>query len=404
MSDPLRVAYFACAYNEIDGVATTSRQFEAYARRHNLPMLSIHGGSSEYFGRRDGSVVRYEFRRRWPKFALDRDHDFDLGFWRYYARIEKILNVFRPDVIHITGPSDVAQIAALAAHRLGIPLAASWHTNVHEYLNRRLCLLLARAPREFRNKIAEGSRAISLRLAARFYQMARVLFAPNRELADMLAAYTGKRVHLMIRGVDSDLFHPPAHERNPERDFTIGYVGRLTPEKNVRFFETLEKQLVQRGRSRFQFLIVGQGSEESWMRARLKHAVFTGVLQGEDLASAYRKMDLFAFPSQTDTYGNVIQEAAASGVPSVVMDGGGPKYIVAHEKTGLVSANEMQFIDHVTSLMNNRELLARMSVAARQRALSTTWDAVFAHVYSVYRRAVAPLLPSFEMIHNPSEI
>ena len=137
----LRVALFACAYNEVDGVANTMRQFEAFAQRQKLPLLSVHGGFANY-RRQDGSVTRLEFRRRWPKFRLDAKHDYDLNFWRYLGEIERVVREFRADLLHITGPSDVGQMGALIAHRLRTPLVASWHTNVHQYAEQRLMALV----------------------------------------------------------------------------------------------------------------------------------------------------------------------------------------------------------------------------------------------------------------------
>ena len=107
----IRVALFACAYNEIDGVANTMRYFDAFAKNHGLPMLSIHGGF-EHYDRCDGSVRRLELRRRWPKFPVDYQHDYDLNLWRYLQGLEETVREFRPDVVHVTGPSDIGQMGA----------------------------------------------------------------------------------------------------------------------------------------------------------------------------------------------------------------------------------------------------------------------------------------------------
>jgi glycosyltransferase involved in cell wall biosynthesis len=129
---------------------------------------------------------------------------------------------------------------------------------------------------------------------------------------------------------------------------------------------------------------VGQGAEEPWLKANLRQAEFAGVLQGEALARAYANMDVFAFPSRTDTFGNVVLEAMASGVPAVVTDGGGPKFIVRHGEDGFVARNNFEFVEHISSLLSNRELLTAMRSAARQHALAASWDAVFEQVYRVY--------------------
>jgi len=383
-----RVALFACAYNEIDGVANTMRHFEAFAKRLDLPLLSVHGGYDQY-QERDGSVRRMEFRRHFPKFRLDAKHDFDLNFWRYYRQIEAAVRDFRADLVHITGPSDVGQLGALVAHRLRLPLVASWHTNVHEYAEKRLIPLCGLLPSGAKEQIGKLAREWSFRATARFYRIAQVLFAPNQELIAQLERATGKPCYAMARGVDTEAFHPQRRCRT-DNQFTIGYVGRLTNEKNIRFLVELERALEARGHGDFHLVIVGQGAQEAWLRMNLKHAQFTGVLQGDELARAYANFDVFAFPSATDTFGNVVLEAMASGVPAVVTNQGGPKYIVEDGTTGFVAGSNEEFIGCVHRLLQSPALLRQMREAARERALRSSWDSVFQSVYDVYKRTIAP--------------
>jgi phosphatidylinositol alpha 1,6-mannosyltransferase len=378
----LRVALLPCAYNEVDGVANTMRHFEAFAKRHQLPLLNVHGGDTSH-REQDGSVERLQFPRRWPKFRLDAKHDFDLNFWRYSGEIEKAVRDFRPDVLHITGPSDVGQLGALLAHRLHIPLVASWHTNVHEYAEQRLMRMMPFFSGQSKEQVGSKVREICMRLTARFYQIARVLFAPNQELIAELKRRTNKPCYLMSRGVDTDLFQLSRRTRTDGK-FVIGYVGRLTTEKNVRFLLDLESGLLSRGCRNFKLAIVGQGAEDSWLKQNLRHAEFAGVLQGERLAEAYANFDVFAFPSRTDTFGNVVLEALASGVPAVVTDSGGPKFIVEQGATGFVSTNDEDFIAHVARFCDNRVLCQQMSSAARQHAMNSSWDAVFRYMYEMY--------------------
>jgi glycosyltransferase involved in cell wall biosynthesis len=217
----------------------------------------------------------------------------------------------------------------------------------------------------------------------RFYRIARKLLAPNPDLVRFLKERTGKPTFPMGRGVDIDLFHPKRRTRT-DGDFVIGYVGRLTPEKNVRLLARIERALEDAGLGNFRFMVVGQGSEEDWLRANLRNAQFTGVLRGEALAEAYANMDLFVFPSTTDTFGNVVQEALASGVPAIVTPDGGPKYLVRSGETGMVAASEKAFLRCVAELMTDRDLHASMRVKAREHCCGNTWDRVFERVYEVY--------------------
>jgi phosphatidylinositol alpha 1,6-mannosyltransferase len=382
----IRVALFACSYNEIDGVANTMRYFDAFAKSHDFPMLNVHAGFEQY-DQRDGSVQRMELQRRWPKFQVDYQHDHDLNLWRCLRRVEDTVREFRPDIVHVTGPSDVGQMGALIAHRLRAPLAASWHTNLHEYAERRFVPLMQPFPHSGKKVLGRWIRNTSLMMIGRFYRLAHVLFAPNEELISMVEQLTGKRCYPMSRGIDTELFHPQRRKRN-DGQFVVGYVGRLTKEKNVRFLRDLEQGLNARGGPGFRIIIVGQGREFPWLLKNLPQATLTGVLRGEQLAETYANFDAFVFPSHTDTFGNVVLEALAAGVPAVVTSDGGPKFIVEHERTGFVAKNDSEFIDYVDWLRKDPGLLAQMRVAAREHARrAPSWDAVFNSVYDVYERA-----------------
>jgi phosphatidylinositol alpha 1,6-mannosyltransferase len=379
---PIRTALFACAYSEVDGVATTVHNFERYARDRNLPLLVIHG-SDHNRDSCNGTVRRVEFRRKFPKFAVDKKHDFDLLFWRYYEKAKAVLGEFQPDLIHVTGPSDVGMLGALLAHRLSIPLAASWHTNLHEYAEQRAMPILRFLPNNLKKALGRNIRKLSLKALARYYHIPRLLFAPNPELMELLQKLTRKKFCLMSRGVDVGLFSPDRRLRRAGL-FTIGYVGRITAEKNIEMLVHLEQDLLKANMSHFRFLIVGQGSSVSWLRENLRHADFAGVLHGERLAETYANMDAFVFPSRTDTFGNVVLEALASGVPAIVTNDGGPKFIVRHGITGFVANHRRHFALSVIELMNHPEKHRFMRLAARDYALKQSWDAVFDNLYQKY--------------------
>ena len=386
MASTPRVAFFTDSFHEVNGVALTSRQFEAFAFRRNFPFLSIHAGSKTET-ETAGSVTTVELERSNAAFALESDLAFDPLLWLHRARVAQEICTFKPNLIHVTGPGDFGMLGAFAAHQLNIPLAASWHTNVHEYAAHRLEKLFNFVPEKPLHRISAAAERGALTGAAQFYKIAKVLFAPNQELVDLLHERTQKPCFLMQRGVDAELYHPD--KRTPGyRPFTIGYVGRLSPEKNVRLLAAIEHTLLQAGLPEFRFVIIGSGSEKDWLAENMSHAEFPGVLKGEALARAYADMDVFAFPSQTDTFGNVILEALASGVPPVVTSGGGPKFLVNSGVNGFVSQNDHEFTDAIKLLMTNGRLLASMRAAARDYACSIAWDTVFEKVYGAYELAL----------------
>jgi glycosyltransferase involved in cell wall biosynthesis len=151
----------------------------------------------------------------------------------------------------------------------------------------------------------------------------------------------------------------------------------------VALLAQVQRELEALGHKSFRFLIVGHGGEEGWLRERLPRAEFAGVLKGDALAEAYANMDLFVFPSHTDTFGNVVLEALASGVPAVVTPDGGPKTIVRDGVTGRI-VEDAEFAGAVAGVLGDPAKHAAMRESARGYALTMSWDAVFDGVYAAY--------------------
>jgi phosphatidylinositol alpha 1,6-mannosyltransferase len=378
-----RVALFCETYHEINGVALTARQLVAYAKRHDLPLLAIHAGKIPGT-HEEGSVREVELKRSWLSVGIERDLEFDFAFCRYSKRIRKELLAFQPDVIHITSPGELGELGVFLSHQLGIPLVASWHTNFHQFAARRLQKLMGFLPSRIAQPTVEWSEQRGLRILLWFYDFAKVTLAPTPPQVLWLAKELGKPSFLMPRGVDPEQFHP-RHRTANDGIVRLGFVGRVTPEKGVRLLRKMEQALLESGLEEFRIIVVGAGSEVGWLKRRLTHGEFTGVLRGEELARAYANMDLFVFPSKTDTFGNVIQEAAASGVPAVVTKEGGPRFLVVPGETGHVAEQDSEFVAKVVELAHDRALRKQMGSAARERMAGMSWDSAFEKTYAAYR-------------------
>lgn len=378
-----RVALFCETYHEINGVALTARQLVEYAKRCNLPLLAIHGGKQPGVWDQ-GNIRRIELKRSWGSVGIERDLEYDFFFWRYANRIRSELLSFQPDVIHITSPGELGQLGVYLSHQLKVPLAASWHTNFHQFAARRLQKLIGFLPGKVSQPAVAWSQDQGLRILLWFYNFASVTLAPTAPQVAWLEKTLGKPSFLMPRGVDGEQFNPK-HRTARDKTLRLGFVGRVTPEKGVRLLRDIEKELVSRDVEDFRIMVVGAGSEVAWLQKRLKHGEFTGVLRGEELARAYANMDLFVFPSRTDTFGNVVQEAAASGVPSVVTNEGGPKHLVVPGKTGLIAETNREFVASVVGLAVDRNRLREMGEAAREKVSGVSWEAAFEKTYAAYR-------------------
>jgi phosphatidylinositol alpha 1,6-mannosyltransferase len=378
-----RVALFCETFHEVNGVALTARQLVDFARRRGHPFLAVLGGArlAEYT---EGSVTRLELPRSWASFGIERDLRYDLFLWRHIGEVRRALMRFRPDVIHVTSPGEFGQLGAYLAHRMHVPLVASWHTNLHQFAARRLRKLLDFLPALYSEGVTSWAERAALIPLLRFYRIARVTLAPTPSQVRWLEECTGRHTFLMPRGVDCEQFHPRERSVN-DGVLRLGYVGRVTPEKRVRFLVDLERALLSAGHTNFSILVVGDGNERAWLERNLRHGVFTGVLRGQFLAEAYANMDVFVFPSRTDTYGNVVQEAAASGVPAIVTSHGGPQCLVIPGVTGFVAENDDEFVRTVLQLMAKPAHMRTMGAAARQNILASSWDAALEMTYSAYR-------------------
>ncbi len=360
----------------------TCKRLTDYARRNGFPFLVVHAGH-ENREWTDGSVEYLQLKRSPASFSLDEDLAFDPLFQRHVKKVRWRLAEFKPNIIHITGLNDVSIVGSYLGWKLQIPLLGSWHTNLHEFAAQRLRKMLRFMPKKISAGVAGFAERKIRDGAVLYYKMPKVVLAPNQELVDLLGSGTHRAAFLMGRGVDSEKFSPA--KRTVDDDvIRLGFVGRLRPEKNVRMLIEIEKELLARGKSGFKFLIVGEGNEREYLESKMKHAEFTGFLQGEELSEAYANMDIFIFPSETDAFGNVAQEALASGVPSIVSDKGGPKYIISHGETGYVAKTKEDYVNFTIELMDDQEKRLEMGHKGRELTVANSWDAIFDGVYDGY--------------------
>jgi glycosyltransferase involved in cell wall biosynthesis len=382
-----RIAFFTDSFHEVNGVALTSREFAGFAQRRGYPFFSVHAGPETRHWR-EGTFETFELSNSGVVVGLEHDLAFDMLFLRHYGRMREKLAEFQPDVVHLTGPSHAGLLGLLLAHRMRVPIAASWHTNLHEFASRRLLKQMNWLPAGPRRRVAKLTELATLDITLQFYRIARTLFAPNPELVDMLSRRLHRPSYLMQRGIDTSLFSPSRRTRN-DGEFTIGFVGRLSPEKNVRQLAELEKALHAAGVTDCRFLIVGDGSEREWLMQNMKRAVVPGILRGAALAEAYANMDVFVFPSVTDTFGNVVLESMASGVPPVVTASGGPRYLVQPGVNGYITDTMQEILRAVLHLRWSKSQRARLALGARSTAVAYSWDNVFDRIYQRYEELIA---------------
>jgi phosphatidylinositol alpha 1,6-mannosyltransferase len=381
-----RVAFFPDSYLEINGAALTCRKLTGFARKRGYPFLCVYA-DDKTAQTANGSVTNLALKRSPVSIPIDNGLKYDPFYNRHIRRVEKALDEFKPDLLHLTGVNDVSIIAAILAYKRRLPLIGSWHTNVHEFAARRLDKLFGFLPKNFRNSLTGLAERKIFDWAVLYYKMPQVVLSPNAELVESLVRDEERASLLMRRGVDTEMFNPNKRTVT-DGIFRFGYIGRLREEKNVRLLEKLEKRLLELSKTNFKFLIVGEGTERDWLEKNMQTAEFTGYLEGEPLAQAYANLDVFIFPSETDTFGNVAQEAMASGVPAIVTDQGGPKFVIKDGETGFVAKNFDDFVKFAFELMDNPAKLSKMKQASIDFMQKKSWDAVFEGVYEAYRQAI----------------
>ena len=201
----------------------------------------------------------------------------------------------------------------------------------------------------------------------------------------------GDRIDRWERGVDTDRFTPEKAERGAfPGELRVLYAGRLTREKGV---DLLAESflLAQRAEPRLHLLLAGGGPEEGELRARLgERATFLGWLEGDELARAYASADLFLFCSRTDTYGQVVLEAGASGLPVVAVGEGGPAALIENRHTGILCRPDADHLaGAVLQLASSPALRGRLGEAAVRNAGARSWERALEQLAGGYRRALA---------------
>ena len=293
--------------------------------------------------------------------------------------VGRALDDFRADLVHTVSPTPLAYRAVTAAHRRGIPAVASFHTHFVSY---------------FRYYRVRPLEAAGWRILRHFYGRCDAVFAPSRAMIHELDRNGIRGVRLWSRGIDPVRFNPGRRSEAlrkgiPGEGPIVLFGGRLVREKDLDDLVVMSEILRRRGNP-FRLALVGDGPMRGELESRLPNACFAGHLEGTELAAWYASADIFVFPSTTETFGNVVLEAMASGTPPVVVDRGGVMDLVEDSRTGRVTpANHPENLaGAVGELLHDEARRARMGSAARETAAERSWAAINRALVEEYRRLV----------------
>ena len=311
---------------------------------------------------------------RIPSMSLPGYPSFRIGLPSRRVRHE--LARFRPDVVHLASPVILGAYGGTVARSLKVPLVAVYQTDLPAYA------------REYR--LSAATQAFAWRWLRGIHNGAARTLAPSTVTAADLMAHGIERVWLWGRGVDTERFDPARRsaelrsELAPDGEVLAGYVGRLAIEKRVDLLGSVAALPGVR------LVVVGGGPAEDQLRKQLPGAVFLGERHGAELAAIYASLDVFVHSGPYETFGQTLQEAAASGLPVVAPAAGGPLDLVADGQTGFLvpPCDGAALAAATATLAADQRLRQRFGAAARDRVLGRSWAALTAELVGHYEAAL----------------
>jgi glycosyltransferase involved in cell wall biosynthesis len=362
-----RRAWFTDTLEDVNGVATTIRKMTAagVAAGRDLTIVTCRSEVADHGVPLKNFAPIGEFEL--PEYELQR-----LSFppvlqifdWLEREKISELI---------ISTPGPIGLCALAAAKSLGLPAVGIYHTDFPQYVR----ILTDDSFME----------TLTWNYMHWFYNQLDIVYVNSEDYRKcwIERGIPSERLRILPRGLDTKLFHPTKRDRSfwtarglREGEVGMLFVGRVSKEKNLDLIVSATRRLAE-WRTPVRPIIVGDGPYMPELKRLLGDAIFTGYLGGEDLAKAYASADLFAFPSTTDTFGNVILEAQASGIPVIVSDVGGPRDLVANGQDGFVTkANDAaELANAIRQLADNPALRASMGEAGRRRVEDRDWSEAF---------------------------
>jgi glycosyltransferase involved in cell wall biosynthesis len=358
-----KIGHFTDTFYDVNGVVKTLRQAQRTALKFGVDYTFI-----TCFNNRDSELGEVVFTPV-QQYDLPEYNEIQISIPPILEMLDYCYtNNFTH--IHTATPGPVGLAGMLIAKVLQKPLYSTYHTAFPQYIE-------AGMGDSFMVEV-------TWQYMRWYYNQCDKVFVPSYALIEDLKAHgiLEEKLFLFPRGIDVEKFHPA--EKVEDDKFYLLYVGRVSKEKNldilIEAFKKLDKPEVE-------LIIVGDGPYREKMEKKLKgfSATFTGYLHGEALVQAYQQADVFVFPSTTDTFGNVVFEAHACGVPTIVTDKGGPAENVIDGETGLiVKGEDVYALKEGILEMLDKNLLKKMGANARKAVASKSFDNAFLEWVKLY--------------------
>jgi glycosyltransferase involved in cell wall biosynthesis len=367
----MKIAIFTDTFHpEINGLARTLKQLTNYLDEQNISykVFAPDSQTNEYVSNQIRHFKSYSF------FLYP---DCRLAFPNLF-KIKSELQDFNPDLIHVATPFNLGLCGVYLAKKLSIPLIGSYHTNFDYYLQFYNLKFLSRFLWKYLNW---------------FHKPCKKILVPSHETLTQLNRHGFTNLEIWSGGVDCQVFHP-YYDKKTIRDrfgftkkYLLTYVGRLAPEKDVDTLLAIAKSLPSEINDQIQWCVIGDGPLRDQLQLEAPaNMTFTGYVTGEKLAQMYSVSDLFVFPSPTETFGNVVIEALASGTPVITANSGGVKDMIKAGVTGYLceTGNVQEFINAILQLLENDSLRKQIGFEGRNYALTKNWKHIFSSLLLHY--------------------
>ncbi|MCL0040150.1 glycosyltransferase [Thermodesulfovibrionales bacterium] len=351
-----KIALFTDTLNDINGVAITIKEIIKIAEKKDVKLIVINSDGEETKfedGVMNFKSINYFALPEYPEFKLHFPPILDVI---HYIEEEGFTR------IHASTPGTLGLLALSISKLMDIPLTGTYHTDVPKYV------------RSLTGDISLEK--IAWKYMVWFYNLMDEVTVPSENTTKELIekGISAEKIRPLRRWVDTEVFSPAKNDTHHWHKYGLGestkllYVGRVSKEKNLELMANAFIEIVDAG-SKCHLIIVGDGPYRKELERMLTGypVLFTGFLVGDELYKIYASSDVFVFPSTTDTFGNVVIEAQASGLPVIVSDKGGPSELIIDGQTGLVIKGDSKeaLADSLRYFLSDRNRIQSMGANAR---------------------------------------
>lgn len=371
----MRIAVFTDTFlPQVNGVANTLRRLGDYFEAEGIEYIFI---TPE---QKNEQTIPYNMEAFFStSFILYPECRFTLP---NMMRLNKLMDDFRPDIIFLMTEFNLGLSGLIYGKKHGIPVISNYSTNFTTILRHY--------------KLGVFEKALDSYLSW-FHNEADHCVTPSKESGRVLKRYGVKGISIFSRGIDYDNFSPENRNDDLRRFYGVEdkilllYVGRLSPEKNLNILRDSMLKLNETYKDRIVLIVTGEGPMKAELEKTMPdNVIFTGCKKGKDLAELYASCDIFAFPSSFETFGNVVLEASASGLPVVGVSEGGVLELINHGSTGYLanSKDAESFTAFLEKLIVGEDLRQSFSISGRNFAKTKSWNLVFSNLMGIFDREI----------------